>query len=185
MPPPIIPPAFPPGFPPEEEPAPEDVPAPEEVPVPIEPTTPVPPVVPQPTGERWLQVLSETQAYSLTMDPLWIAQPGEWYSVALEEDGWVLAVWEHDPPDALVWIRIDPSVELVIVERPELELWLVVTTPTQAYSVTMDPLWVAETGEWYLVGLQEDGWALAVWEHDPPESQVWILIDDRVELVRM
>ena len=77
----------------------------------------VPPVVPQPAGAQWLHVLSPTQAFSVTMDPLWIAQPDEWYFVLREEDGWALTVWEGDPLDSTEWILIDPSVELVIATR--------------------------------------------------------------------
>jgi hypothetical protein len=65
-----------------------------------------------------------------------------------------------------------------------LDLWLVVFAPTQTYSITDEPLWTAEPGEWYRVLEQDEGWALAVWEHDPPEWTVWIEIDGRVQLVR-
>ena len=48
----------------------------------------------------------------------------------------------------------------------------------------MDLLWVAEPGERYKVRQQEDGWALVIWEHDPPELQEWIQIDNRVAITR-
>jgi hypothetical protein len=121
------------------------------------------------------------------MDPLWVAQPDEWYYVLRTEDGWALVVWEGDSLSSSEWIQIDPRVELVASDRaiPQLQLWLVVRAPTPAYSVPMDPLWVALPGEWYSVALEEDGWALVVWEGDPPDSQEWIQIDDRVELMRI
>ena len=51
---------------------------------------------------------------------------------------------------------------------------------TPAYSVTDDVLWTAAPGEWYRVVLQEGGWALTVWEGDPPDMTVWIQLDERV-----
>lgn len=65
---------------------------------------------------------------------------------------------------------------------PPQELWLVIFAPTPAYSVADDLLWIAEPGEWYRVVDSESGWALAVWEQDPPEWTAWIEIDGRVQL---
>lgn len=62
------------------------------------------------------------------------------------------------------------------------ELWLSVLEPTPAYSMTDDVLWIASPGEWYRVLDQDAGWALAVWEFDPPSLTVWIELDGRVEV---
>jgi hypothetical protein len=119
------------------------------------------------------------------MQPLWLAQPGEWYYVVAEEAGWALGIWEGDTAEEPVWIQIDTRAELQMADRPipRPQLWLVVFAPTQTYSVTNDPLWVALPGEWYRVVRQETGWALAIWELDPPEWSVWIPLDG-VQLTR-
>lgn len=62
------------------------------------------------------------------------------------------------------------------------ELWLAVLEATPAYSITDDVLWIASPGEWYRVLDQVDGWALSVWEFDPPSLTVWIELDGRVEV---
>jgi hypothetical protein len=161
-------------------------------PIVAQPVPPIQPtVVPAPTqapqGALWLRVMQPTQAYSVTMDPLWIAQPGEWYFVVRQEAGWALAVWEGDTADWSVWIQMDARVEVTIADRPipQLPLWLAVVSPTQVYSITMDPLWTAMPGERYRVREQEEGWALVIWEGDPPDMQEWIQVDTRVTLTRM
>jgi hypothetical protein len=63
---------------------------------------------------------------------------------------------------------------------PPPQPWLVVFADTTAYSVTDDPMWTAAPGEWYRVVREEGGWALAIWEGDPPEYSVWIQLDERV-----
>ena len=112
FPPPYIPPYIPPAAIPATQ-----VPAPVVLPTPTPAIVPVPAVAPPATTAPWLHVLSATQAYSVTMDPLWVAQPGEWYYVVSEEDGWALAVWENDPPDWQEWIQMDTNVELVMANR--------------------------------------------------------------------
>lgn len=67
---------------------------------------------PPPAGQLWLAVSSPTQTYSMAMAPLWVAAPGEWYRVIQPVDGWVLVVWEFDPPEYSVWIQIDERVRL-------------------------------------------------------------------------
>jgi len=62
------------------------------------------------------------------------------------------------------------------------ELWLAVLEATPAYSMTDDVLWIASPGEWYRVLDQDAGWALAVWEFDPPDLTVWMELDGRVEV---
>jgi hypothetical protein len=120
------------------------------------------------------------------MDPLWTAQPGEFYYVVQQEAGWALAVWEGDPPSFAVWIEVDQRVSVALLDRPippaPAMVWLTVVAPTQVYSTTDDPLWIAQPGEWYFVIEQQAGWALAVYETDPPDYAVWIPIDQRVQI---
>jgi photosystem II stability/assembly factor-like uncharacterized protein len=58
----------------------------------------------------WLRVESPTQVYSVTDDPLWIAQPGESYRIRRREGDWVLAVREDSGPYWSVWISLDARV---------------------------------------------------------------------------
>jgi photosystem II stability/assembly factor-like uncharacterized protein len=62
----------------------------------------------------WLRVVSPTQVFSVTDDPLWIAQPGESYRVRREEAGWALAVREDSGPEWSVWIPLDARVQQVM-----------------------------------------------------------------------
>jgi hypothetical protein len=61
---------------------------------------------------RWLVVLAATPVYSISDEPLWIAQPGERYRVVEIESDWALAVAEGDSPDWSVWIHVDERVTL-------------------------------------------------------------------------
>jgi len=61
------------------------------------------------------------------------------------------------------------------------QLWLQVVGPTQTYAMDDSPAWEASPGEWYYVLSQDEGWALAVWEGDPPENAVWIELNENVE----
>jgi hypothetical protein len=63
--------------------------------------------------------------------------------------------------------------------------WLEVVSPTQLFSVRGDPLWMSKPGESYRVVLEEDSWALAIWEGDSSEWSVWIQLVSRVELGRL
>jgi hypothetical protein len=83
-------------------------------PAPREPTPlpPPPPPPPPPVSELWLLVLDATQTYTVTDEPAWIAQPGEWYRVIMQEADWALAHWEGDPPEVAVWIQLDGRVQL-------------------------------------------------------------------------
>jgi hypothetical protein len=111
------------------------------------------------------------------MEPLWTAQPGEWYEVRQEEGGWALAIYEYDTPDWQVWIQEDSRVQVLdTTHTPVTTTFLVIDQPTQAYSVTMDPLWVAQPGEMYEVRETDADWVLGIWEHDSPDWQVWIQI---------
>jgi hypothetical protein len=69
---------------------------------------------------------------------------------------------------------------LQAVGRP----WLIVSAPTQVYSVAGDSLWIAQVGEWYRIRVEQDGWALAVRETDGPEWSIWIELNSRVQHVR-
>jgi plastocyanin len=62
------------------------------------------------------------------------------------------------------------------------ELWLLVLSPTPAYTMNGTVNWVAQPGEWYRVFDQQGAWALTVWELDTPYNAVWIQADDRVAI---
>jgi len=152
------------------------------------PATPVPPaptVVPPPTGgTQWVQILVPQQVYSITDDPLWIAQNDELYWIAREEPGWLLVVWEYDSKAWSVWIR-DQGVMRLTLDRPAPpdagDIWLVVFNPVPAYFVDMSPAWSAMPGEWYFVVTMESGWALGRYETDPPNFVVWIQEGPQIE----
>jgi hypothetical protein len=95
--------------PPTATPAPTATVAPTPVPT---PTSLPPPPAPEPVPEPWLVVFAPTAAYSLTDEVLWIAAPGEWYRVFLQEGGWALALWEGDSPEWAVWVQLDDRVML-------------------------------------------------------------------------
>jgi hypothetical protein len=63
--------------------------------------------------EIWLSILAPTPVYSMSDEVLWIASPGEWYSLTSREGDWALAKWELDPPEAAVWIELDSRVMVV------------------------------------------------------------------------
>jgi uncharacterized repeat protein (TIGR01451 family) len=152
------------------------------------PPTPVPPgptAVPPPTGgTQWVRILVPQQVFSVTDDPLWIAQNDELYWIAREESGWLLVVWEFDSKAWSVWIR-DQGVMRLTLDRPAPpdagDIWLVVFQPVQAYFTDMRPAWIALPGEWYFVILIESGWALGRYETDPPNFVVWIQEGPQVE----
>jgi uncharacterized repeat protein (TIGR01451 family) len=178
------PPGFPPGLAPpgqvEVAPGPPPV-----VPIDVAGSQVLPPQAAP--GELWLQVLAPTQAFSVDMDPLWVATPGEWYIVTGSEAGWALGVWEADTTGWSVWIEADGRVQTSMVDRADpriaSDVWLVAYAPTEAYSAgNMQFAWMVGPGEWYRV-LQHDGiWALAVADGGPVGASVWIQIDNRVEL---
>jgi hypothetical protein len=60
-------------------------------------------------------------------------------------------------------------------------LWVQILQPTQVYSVTDDPLWIATPGELYWVSMETPGWLLVVWEGDSKAWSVWIADDGRVQ----
>ena len=61
-------------------------------------------------SDLWLVVLGQVQRFSPDMEPLSVATSGQWYRILRIEDGWMLGVWEFDPPDSLVWIELGPNV---------------------------------------------------------------------------
>jgi uncharacterized repeat protein (TIGR01451 family) len=131
-------------------PTPGPPPEPTAVPAPVLPPAPV-------EANPWLEIVAPTPAYSVDMDLLWVASPGEWYYVVSQEEGWALAYWEGDTPEWSVWIQLDDRVRLTISDRPApIGQWLAVLGPTPAYSTAMVQLWVAAPGEWYRV-IQADG----------------------------
>jgi hypothetical protein len=65
---------------------------------------------------------------------------------------------------------------------PDATLWLVVLAPTPTYSLQLEPTGMAGPGDWYRVAQVDGGWALGVWELDPPESLVWIALGPDVAL---
>lgn len=65
--------------------------------------------------EIWLVVFAAVDVLSVSDEPLWTAEPGEWYAVYIQIDGWVLGRWESDPPEWLVWIALGPNVGLSTV----------------------------------------------------------------------
>jgi hypothetical protein len=91
------------------------------------------------------------------------------------------AVWSGT--DMIVWGC------LAVRERSRLNdgaryapLWLIPSAPVQVYSITDDPLWIAQPGERYRVVRREDSWALAIWEGDGPRWSVWIPVDGEVDV---
>jgi hypothetical protein len=70
------------------------------------------------TGELWLIVFAPTQTYGPDDEPLRVAQAGEWYRVASQESGWVLAVVENDDPSVAVWFPLSGAVGMTTVELP-------------------------------------------------------------------
>lgn len=84
-------------------------------------SVPEPALAPPIDPQVWLIILSPTTAYSISMDLLWTAAPGERYLVALEESGWALALWEGEVVTGLVngwvWIGLDSAVERQLVDR--------------------------------------------------------------------
>jgi hypothetical protein len=172
--------------PPAVPPAPP-APAPEAVTPPIGDVAGVQVTPPQAqVGEQWLQVLAPTQAYSIEMEPLWMAAPGEWYIVNTVEDGWALAVWEGDTTGWTVWMQMDQRVMSMTIDRPDpqiaTDIWLLTYEPTEAYSATTGSIaWVAGPGEWYRVLQYDASWALVSPELDPSQT-VWIFLDPRVDI---
>jgi len=117
------------------------------------------------------------------MEPAWTAQAGEWYLVRLQDSGWALGIFERDTDEWQEWIQMDPRVEVLATTHvPQPALYAVIESPAQVYSVDMNPLWVAQPGERYEVMQQDQDWILGVWEHDPPEWQEWIQVDEGVAL---
>ena len=69
------------------------------------PTSTPPPSAP--IKEDWLLILAPTEVYSLDMELLWMAQPGDRYRLLLVEDGYALAIWEPDANQWATWLEMD------------------------------------------------------------------------------
>jgi uncharacterized repeat protein (TIGR01451 family) len=211
----VVPLAGPPPFPPEMQPyppvaVPEQPPAAEIPPSPPVAVVPAPPIAAQPPVvaapptppevagveavpaipdiDLWLQVLNPTQAYTVDMEPVWVAMPGEWYQVAKEESGWALAVWNGDPSSGSVWMLMDDNVQASVYDATNSSIarnvWLRATGPTEAFSATsMEVAWITSPGEWYRVLDRDGDWVFAVYETDGLSNAVWIRLDSRTDLV--
>lgn len=57
----------------------------------------------------WVLIADPTEAISVEDDPLGTVEPGEWYVVIAEEDGWLLVASEPVWP---FWIPDDERVEV-------------------------------------------------------------------------
>ena len=79
-------------------------------------------------------------------------------------------------PDLRPRVTATPIIEVAAVQAPTTEDWLVILLPTQVYSVDMEPLWMAEPGDWFRVTAVEDEFLLAFPEDDD-ESPVWLEVD--------
>jgi len=62
------------------------------------------------------------------------------------------------------------------------EVWAQILEPTQTFAQSMEPAWIAPTGEWYRVLEQQDNWLLAFREGDAPEAAVWLELTPAVAL---
>jgi len=71
-----------------------------------------------PLGQLWIEILQPTQVYSVTDDPLWVAQEGERYYAIEQAPGWILAAWEGDTASWAVWIALDDRVQAATINRP-------------------------------------------------------------------
>lgn len=61
----------------------------------------------------WLLVVEETEVYSISLDWLWTAGPGDWYRASLIEEGYVLVEPEQNPDGFSLWIELDARVVLI------------------------------------------------------------------------
>lgn len=76
------------------------------------------------------------------------------------------------------------------------DYWVLVLEPTEAYAnadnglwrITDDVIWLAHVGEWYevlavIINADDEDWILAIREDDPEEVAVWLVINDRIDLL--
>jgi len=81
------------------------------------------------------------------------------------------------PPPPTPDLRPRATPTSVVIALPALtEDWLLILLPTQVYSVDMEPLWMAEAGDWFRVIAAEDDYLLAVGADDA-DTPVWIEAD--------
>jgi hypothetical protein len=74
--------------------------------------------IPLASGQLWLVAFAPVQTYSMSMAPMWLTSPGEWYQVMRRESGWALGRWEGDPPGSTVWIPTERAVEFATMDAP-------------------------------------------------------------------
>jgi hypothetical protein len=134
----------------------------------------------QPQGVRWARILTPTQTYSVTNDPLWIAQVDELYYVVAVESGQILGVWDGDTQFWQVWFDSEAAQILNLNKQPPAladQPYIHIFQPVAMYSLEMDPVGVAEPPADYPVLRHEDGWTLAiadgmlVWIQDGPQTE--------------
>lgn len=75
--------------------------------------------LPQDDGDKWLVILFPTQTYSLDMQPLSMAAPGERYRVHTIDGCYALGVWEGDVEPWFVWIAFDGSIAIFEAAHPQ------------------------------------------------------------------
>jgi hypothetical protein len=69
----------------------------------------------------WLVSSGRTQVFSISDDPLRMAQSEERFSVFGTEDGWALAIWEEDPPTWPVWVALESLVPAATIASAAVE----------------------------------------------------------------
>jgi len=62
-----------------------------------------PPAAATPTA-LWARIVFPTQTFSVTDEALWVAEPGERYLVLVQQEDWLLVMWEGDTLGWAVWI---------------------------------------------------------------------------------
>jgi hypothetical protein len=144
-------------------------------------------LVPAPLVEDWLVILLPIQTYAVDMQPARMAQPGDWYRVALTMGDYALAMREDDANQQSVWIQMDgSSVRRIVVEssqRSHERLQLVTYDGAEAYSIFWEPVDL-EGGEQFIL-LWADGDYALVGRQDDPELRLWIRLDAGVEIASL
>jgi len=122
------------------------------------------------TGDDSLPALTAAAAQS----PLW----GQYDP---DSAGWLARSDELPDSDLVLAFTRDNDLGEAVVAHPRYR-WIQVLDDTQTFTDAGEPLGAAASGEWYRVLRQEGPWALAFWELDPPDSAIWIVVDDRVRV---
>jgi hypothetical protein len=135
--------------------------------------------------EDWLVILLPIQTYSAAMEPVRMAQPGDWYRVTSTIGDYVLAVREDDADQQAVLIFMDgSSVRRLDAEgdylRQHQRLQMVTNQFVEAYSIYWEPVDLGERAE--LVLLLTDGGYGLFSRVDDPEVRLWIRLGPGVEM---